>query len=148
VAVNPDFRDLFAALNAASARYLLVGGYALAVHAVPRFTKDLDIWVEPSHDNAARVMDALHAFGAPTEALDDGDLARPGIVFQMGVPPNRIDIVTSIDGVTFGEAWPDRLSTTYGGEQVAVLGRAHLIKNKRSTGRAQDALDADVLERR
>jgi hypothetical protein len=148
VAVNPDFKDLFAALNAASAKYLLVGGYALAVHAVPRFTKDLDVWVEPSSENAVKVMEALHVFGAPTKALEDGDLARPGIVFQMGVPPNRIDIVTSIDGVTFDEAWPDRLSTTYGGEAVPVIGRAHLIRNKRSTGRPQDALDADVLERR
>jgi hypothetical protein len=104
VAINPDFRDLFAALNDARARYLLVGGYALAVHAVPRFTKDLDVWVDASPDNALRVMAALRSFGAPLEALGDGDLARPGVVFQMGIPPNRIDLVTSIDGVKFENA--------------------------------------------
>jgi hypothetical protein len=146
VAINPDFRDLFAALNASGARYLLVGGYALAVHAVPRFTKDLDVWIDPSPENASRVMAALVQFGAPTQSLDEADLATPGIVFQMGIPPNRIDIVTSIDGVAFDDAWAARVSTTYGDQTVAAIGRAHLIANKRATGRAQDALDADLLE--
>jgi len=145
--INPDFRDLFAALNAAGARYLLVGGYALAVHAVPRFTKDLDVWVEPSSENATRVMTALRSFGAPIQALRPGDLARPGIVVQMGLPPNRIDIVTGIDGVEFDQAWAERVSTTYGDQDVSAIGRTHLIANKRATGRPQDALDADLLER-
>lgn len=145
--INPDFRDLFAALNDAGARYLLVGGYALAVHAVPRFTKDLDVWVEPSAANAARVMAALRAFGAPLDSLVEADLARPEVVFQMGVPPNRIDIVTGIDGVGFDEAWSGRVSTTYGNHAVPVIGRAQLVANKRATGRPQDQLDADLLER-
>jgi hypothetical protein len=147
VSINTDFRDLFAALNEADARYLLVGGYALAVHATPRFTKDLDVWVEPTAANAARAMAALRAFGAPTDSLSESDLATPEIVFQIGLPPNRIDILTSIDGVRFDEAWSEKVTTTYGDQPVPVIGRAHLIVNKRATGRPQDALDADLLER-
>ncbi|HSM92248.1 MAG TPA: nucleotidyl transferase AbiEii/AbiGii toxin family protein [Anaeromyxobacteraceae bacterium] len=145
--VNPDFRDLFAALNGARAEFLLVGGYALAVHALPRFTKDLDVWVNPTPENAARVLSALKAFGAPLGELTERDLSTPGIVFQMGLPPNRIDILTSIDGVTFGEAWPSRLATEYGGQPLPVIGRAHLVANKRASARPQDLVDADALER-
>ena len=144
--VNPDFRDLFAALNAAEARYLLVGGYAVAFHAQPRFTKDLDVWTEPTPENATRVLAALRAFGAPVGDLTAEDLARPGIVFQMGVPPNRIDIVTAIDGVSFAEAWPGRSATTYGDQPVPVIGKADLIRNKRASGRPQDLLDVASLE--
>src|SRR5439155_13804437 len=104
MAVNPDFRDLFAALNDAGARYLLVGGYAVAFHSQPRFTKDLDIWVEASVENASRVFAALKAFGAPLENLILTDLVQSELIFQIGVPPNRIDVLTSIDGVTFAEA--------------------------------------------
>ena len=147
MAINLDFRDLFAALNAASVRYLLVGGYALAVHTVPRFTKDLDVWVEATPDNAARVMSALRSFGAPLEAVTEADMARPGVVFQIGVAPNRIDLMTSIDAVTFDDAWPARTLTSYGDQAIAAISRAHLIANKRATGRPQDALDADMLER-
>ncbi len=146
MAVNPDFRDLFAALNAGDARYLLVGGYAVAFHAEPRFTKDLDVWVEPSPANAARVHDALQAFGAPLQELTQGDLARAGLVFQIGVPPNRIDIVTAIDGVEFAEAWSGRAEATYGDQAVPVIGRNELIRNKRASGRPQDLLDLEVLE--
>ena len=145
--VNSDFRDLFAALNAAGARYLLVGGYAVAFHAEPRFTKDLDVWTEPEPENARRVLDALRAFGAPLQELSAGDLARPGIVFQIGVPPNRIDVVTSIDGVTFDAAWPDRVETSYGDQPMFVIGRACLIRNKRAAGRPQDLIDVVALER-
>src|SRR6266508_3067940 len=106
--VNPDFRDLFAALNAAGAEYLLVGGYALAVHAAPRFTKDLDVWVNPTPENAARVHEALRWFGAPLGELRVEDLSTSGIVFQLGVPPNRIDVLTAIDGVSFPDACLER----------------------------------------
>jgi hypothetical protein len=145
--VNPDFRDLFAALNVAGAEYLLVGGYALAVHAAPRFTKDLDVWVNPTRENAPRVLAALKTFGAPLGELTEADLAGQGIVFQMGLPPNRIDLLTSIDGVAFAEAWPARLTTEYGGEPLPVIGRAQLIANKRASGRPQDLVDADAIER-
>jgi hypothetical protein len=146
VPVNPDFRDLFAALNAAGARYLLVGGYAVAFHAQPRFTKDLDVWTDSAPANADRVYDALRIFGAPLADLTPADLARAGTIFQIGVPPNRIDIVTSIDGVEFAAAWPDRATTTYGEAPVLVIGRRHLIENKRASGRPQDLLDLEILE--
>ena len=147
MAINPDFRDLFAALNDAGARYLLVGGYALAVHSVPRFTKDLDVWTDPTPENAGRVLEALRHFGAPTTPLEEADLAQTGTVFQIGVAPNRIDIVTAIDGVVFADAWPARVKARYGDQSIGVIGRAHLIANKRATGRPQDLLDAEVLER-
>lgn len=145
--VNPDFRDLFAALNAAGASYLLVGGYAVAFHAEPRFTKDLDVWTDPDPANATRVLEALRRFGAPLHDLTVADLERAGTVFQIGVPPNRIDIVTAIDGVGFPEAWSGRAETTYGEQTVPVIGRRHLVQNKRASGRPQDLLDLEVLER-
>jgi hypothetical protein len=147
VPVNPDFRDLFAALNAAGARYLLVGGYAVAFHAEPRFTKDLDVWTDPDPANAIRVYGALRSFGAPLHELTATDLERSGTIFQVGVPPNRIDVVTAIDGVIFTEAWPDRTETNYGDQTVPVIGRRHLIQNKRASGRPQDLLDLEILER-
>jgi hypothetical protein len=146
VAINPDFKDLFAALNETGARYLLVGGYAVAFHAEPRFTKDLAVWTEPDQDNAARVLEALRRFGAPLHELTADDLARPNVVFQMGVAPNRIDIVTGIDGVAFSEAWPGRAETTYGDQRVPVIGRRHLVQNKRASARPQDLLDLAILE--
>ncbi len=145
---NPDFRDLFAAFNAAQVRYLLVGGYALAFHGRPRFTKDLDVWVEPQAENAARAYSALKTFGAPLNELRAGDLERPGLIFQIGVAPNRIDVLTAIDGVAFRDAWPDRQETRYSDQDVPVISRHHLILNKRATGRPQDLLDADELAKR
>jgi hypothetical protein len=143
---NPDFVDLFAELNAAGAEYLLVGGYALAVHDAPRFTADLDVWVRPSAENASRVHAALAQFGAPLGELTTSDLTTPGIVFQVGLRPNRIDVLTSIDGVAFEDAWPERVETTFGGQPVHVIGRRHLIANKRATGRERDRLDVETLE--
>ncbi|MDO8678704.1 MAG: hypothetical protein Q7R30_09100 [Acidobacteriota bacterium] len=145
--VNPDFSDLFSALNDAEARYLMVGGYAVSFHAEPRFTKDLDIWVDPAPPNAAAVSVALTTFGAPMSAVGIGDLSKPGMVIQIGIPPNRIDIVTSIDGVEFDEAWSARVDTAYGTVPIHVIGRAHLILNKRACGRPQDLVDADRLAR-
>ncbi|MBI3797179.1 MAG: hypothetical protein HY268_09475 [Deltaproteobacteria bacterium] len=146
MAVNPDFRDLFAALNDAGAKYLLVGGYAVAFHSQPRFTKDLDIWVEASVENAARVFAALKTFGAPLKNLTPVDLVQLEMIFQIGVAPNRIDVLTSIDGVTFSEAWDAREKTSYGDQTVPVIGRAQLIQNKRASGRPQDLLDLRSLK--
>ena len=145
MSVNPDFRDLFAALNAAHAEFLIIGGYALAVHGTPRFTQDLDVWVKANPENANKVWTALDAFGAPFLDLTLEDLATPGIVFQMGLPPNRIAIITSIDGVEFQEAWERRLPSAYGDQPVMVIGVDDLIRNKEATGRPQDRLDAQVL---
>jgi hypothetical protein len=147
MALNPDFRDLFAAFNAAQVRYLLVGGYALAFHGRPRFTKDLDVWLEPETGNAKRAHAALEAFGAPLQELSVADLGQPGLIFQIGVAPNRIDILTAIDGVTFADAWSARQATQYSDQVVQVISLQHLIQNKRATGRPQDLLDASELEK-
>ena len=147
MAVNPDFRDLFSALNAAGARYLVVGGYAVAFHAEPRYTKDLDVWVEASPENAAKVYAALREFGAPLADVSPLDFAQTGLVFQMGVAPNRIDIVTSIDGVGFPEAWDGRVRSAYGGVEMAVISREELLRNKRAMARPQDLLDVETIER-
>jgi hypothetical protein len=147
MSANPDFRDLFAAFNAARVKYLLVGGYALAFHGRPRFTKDLDVWLAADARNAERAYAALDAFGAPMDQISVDDLARPGLIFQIGVAPNRIDVLTSIDGVTFDDAWSERQDTRYSDQPVPVISRKHLIANKRSSGRPQDLLDADELEK-
>ena len=143
---NSDFRDLFAALNAADAEYLVVGALALAAHGHIRATKDLDVWVRASPGNAERVRRALSAFGAPLQDLTVDDLASPNIIFQIGVAPVRVDIITSIDGVEFDEAWSEKLASEYAGETVHVLSRRHLIQNKKASGRLQDLADVEALE--
>jgi len=134
-------------LNAAEVRYLLVGGYAVAFHARPRYTKDLDVWVERTPANAHRAWQALAAFGAPLQELRPDDLTRPEMVFQIGLPPNRIDILTELAGVSFEEAWERRVTTTYGDSAIQVLSRTDLIRNKRKVGRPQDLIDVEELER-
>jgi hypothetical protein len=145
--VNPDFRDLFAALNEAGANYLVVGAHAVAFYAEPRFTKDLDVWVEASPVNAPRIMAALLAFGAPLAAVSTADFQAPGAVLQIGVAPNRIDITTHIDGVAFEAAWPNRVATSFGDKSIWIIGRAELIQNKAAAARPQDLLDVSMLEK-
>jgi hypothetical protein len=145
--VNRDFRDLFAALNDAGVKYLVVGAHAVAFHSEPRFTKDLDIWVEATPENARRVMQALTVFGAPLEGVSAQDFATPAVTFQIGVAPNRIDVTTTIDGVSFEEAWPDRAISQYGDQPISLIGRRDLLANKRAAGRPQDLLDVALLER-
>ena len=145
MAINRDFRDLFAELNTVGARYLLVGGYAVAYHGQPRFTKDLDLWVDFTDENPVHVFDALARFGAPLAGLSAVDFAEPDVVFQIGVAPNRIDLVTSVDGVAFPEAWAARETTRYADQDVPVISRTHLIENKRAAGRPQDLIDVQRL---
>jgi len=145
--VNQDFRDVLRELRAAEARFLIVGAFAVSYHSEPRATGDLDILVEPTAENASRVYRALGAFGAPLTDLSQADLARPGLVFQMGLPPRRIDILTGITGVTFEEAWAERAQVTYGGVTVPVIGWRALIKNKLALGRPRDLEDVTVLRR-
>lgn len=144
--VNSDFSDLLSAFNAAGVDYLVVGAHALAAHGIVRATKDLDVWVGPSPANAERVIEALRAFGAPLRGISAEDFATSGTVYQMGIPPIRIDVLTEIDGVSFDSAWPRRVVTTYGGHPVAVLSRADLLQNKRAAGRPQDLADVAALE--
>lgn len=145
--VNTDFSDLLLAFNAAAVRYLIVGGLALAFHDRPRFTKDLDIWIEPTEENARAAHSALAAFGAPLDKLKVADLAAEDVVFQIGVTQLRIDIMTSISGVQFLDAWASRAEGKYGDIDVSIIGRDALIANKRAAGRTQDRADIEALER-
>jgi len=140
-----DFVEMLSVLNAAGAEYLVVGAHALAAHGVPRATGDLDIWVRATPDNARRVIGALREFGAPLFDLSVEDLSRPETVFQIGVVPVRIDLLTSISGVGFEEAWARRLPGTIEGVAFGVIGREDLLRNKRVTGRPRDLLDAETL---
>lgn len=144
--LNPDYRDILSAFADANVEYLLVGAYALAAHGQPRATGDIDLWVRPSSENAHRVVNALLAFGAPTSEIRRDDFETPDIVFQMGVSPRRIDILTSIDGVEFESAWTDRMEIVLENGVVPVISRAHFIQNKRAIGRAQDIADIERLE--
>ncbi len=144
--MHSDFRDLLLEFNAAGVEYLVVGAHALAAHGHVRATKDLDIWVRASNSNSKRVLGALRSFGAPLDGISESDFAEAGIVFQIGVAPVRIDVLTEIDGVEFGDAWRERLVADLTGLQVPVLSRRHLIVNKRCAGRLQDLADVERLE--
>lgn len=146
--MNDDWFDLLQALVAAEARFLVVGAHAMAVHGVPRGTQDLDVWVDPSPSNAERVWQALTSFGAPLTALGitRQDFAQPGAVIQIGVPPNRIDMLTAISGVPeFALAWRDRQIHVVRGCRVPFLGRDALVVNKRASGRRKDLADLEAL---
>ena len=147
--VNRDFSDLLAAFAAHDVRYLVVGAYAVTFHSRPRFTKDLDVWVESTPQNAERVVRALAAFGAPLQqhGVQVADFARAGVVYQMGVPPNRIDVLTSVEGLDFAACWLRRATSKYGDVAVAYVGKDDLIVNKRAVGRPQDLEDVKALER-
>ncbi len=146
MATNPDFNDLLSALSAEGAEFLIVGAHAVMFYTTPRYTKDLDVWVRPEPDNAERVYRALRAFGAPLSDLTAADLATPGTIFQIGVAPNRIDVLTSIDAVLFEDAWQRRTASTYGGVPISLLSVEDLLTNKRAVGRKQDLLDVERLE--
>ena len=143
--MNQDFLDLLRAFIDRNVRFLIVGAYALAVHGRPRATGDLDVWVDATPENAARIISALEQFGAPLGELIVDDFSRPGIVFQMGLPPVRIDVLTELSGLTFEEAWPGRIAASFGPLTVDVLGREAFIKNKRATGRPRDLGDVEAL---
>lgn len=147
MALPRDFTDLLRAFGAAEVHYLLVGGYAVSFHAVPRFTKDIDLWIDPSEDNLERAVAALAHFGAPTSAVDALRSSTGLDVVWMGRPPMRIDLMKEIPGVVFEEAWPRRVSTSWDGVSVTIIGREDLIRAKRASGRELDLIDATTLER-
>jgi len=142
-----DFAEFLACLRRHEVRALVVGAHALAVHAKPRFTKDLDVFIDASLENATRLVAALDDFGFGTLGITAEEMSRPGEVVQLGFPPNRIDVMTRIDGVTFEEAWPHRVEATYAGEPAFFIGREDLIRNKEACARPQDLADADLLRR-
>ncbi len=143
--MNRDFADMLAALSAAGVEFLIVGAYALAAHGLPRATGDIDIWVRPTKENAERVMEGLRAFFAPFCYFRLVDLLRKYTVFQLGVAPARIDIMTGISGVDFDAAWPRRVDLRIGEQMVPVIGLEDLIRNKEATGRLKDQADAAWL---
>lgn len=143
--MNQDFLDLLRAFIDGNVRFLVVGAYALGVHGRPRATADLDVWVDPTPANAVNIVRALEAFGAPLEQVTADDFSRPGIVFQMGLAPCRIDVLTELTGLTFAEAWPSRIEARFDALTVDVIGREAFIRNKRATGRARDLGDIEAL---
>jgi len=145
--LSSDFRDLLHAFSAARVRFLVVGGYAVIHHTEPRFTKDLDVWIHPTAANAARVMKALRAFGAPIDSLSSKDFEEPNIIYQIGVAPVRVDILTSIKGLDFDAAFRRSVVTEYAGVPTRVLSLLDILAAKRAAGRPQDLLDAEKLDR-
>lgn len=148
--LNPDFADMLHALVESNVEFVVVGAHAMAMHGMPRATGDLDIFVRPSPENAARVLDALRAFGAPLDAhgVTLHDLTTPGTVYQLGLPPRRIDLLTEISGLSFREAWASRVVVDLDSLRIGFLGRDALIRNKRATGRDKDLVDLRILEHR
>jgi hypothetical protein len=144
--MDQDYLELLRDLSAAEARFLVVGAFAMAIHARPRTTGDIDLWVEATSENAARVYRALRAFGAPLSDLREADLTQPGIVYQIGIVPHRIDILTSLTGLTFAEAWESRVPGKLGDHACDFIGREALIRNKRAVGRPRDLADIAELE--
>ncbi len=149
IELNDDFRDLLIALHDAGARFVVVGGYAVAFHGHPRATKDLDVLVLAEPENAARVYAALAAFGTPLDAFDvrSEDLATYDGVLQLGVPPRRIAILNRADGISFEEAVAEAQTFELEGRAIPVIGREALLKNKQAAGREQALADIKALQR-
>ena len=144
--IQEDFRDLLALLNEHDVDFMIVGGYALAFHGAPRFTGDIDIYVRPDRDNAERILAALAEFGFGSLDLAIEDFQNPNKVIQLGVPPVRVDIITSITGVTWNEASSNKSPGVYGDKSVFYLGKKQFLANKRATGRKKDLADIEALE--
>jgi len=144
--LNSDYKDMLQVLLDSGVKFLLVGAYAMGAHGFPRATGDIDIWVEPSAENSPRVYRAMAAFGAPLHGIDETTFSTPRVVFQIGVAPRRVDIITTISGVGFEEAYEHCQLVEIEGMRIPVLSLDDLIRNKRATGRDKDRLDADRLE--
>ncbi|CAN5779391.1 nucleotidyl transferase AbiEii/AbiGii toxin family protein [soil metagenome] len=143
--LDRDFREFVGSFIGHEVRFLLIGGYALAAHGLPRATGDLDTWVWLDRDNASKIIAALDEFGFGSLGLSVDDFVEPEIVVQLGYPPHRIDIITSIDGVDFDDAWERRMMVNVGGVEVPIIGREELILNKIAAGRPQDLADVARL---
>jgi hypothetical protein len=143
--MNSDFKDLLRLFNDRSVKYLVIGGYAVIKYTQPRYTGDLDIWIEASESNSLRVFDALSEFGAPLSTLNPADFAVPGFFFQMGIPPSRIDILMSVSGVEFPEAWSRKVCSKTGDDVFFFISKADLVLTKRAAGRPKDLADLESL---
>ncbi len=145
--VNSDFSDLLRIFNDNNVRYLVIGGYAVVQYAEPRYTKDLDIWISADTANAISVYKSLKEFGAPLAELSEKDFSEEGYFYQMGVPPVRVDILMGIPGVNFESAWEKKVDVNFDELLVSFISREDLIRAKRASGRPQDLMDADALEK-
>lgn len=144
--LSKDFKEFVWSLKDHDAEYMIVGGYAVGVHGYPRYTGDLDIWLNPSAENAARVLLALEAFGFGSFGLSIADLTKEGNVIQFGQPPLRIDLLTSIDGVSFSSCYANRKEVSFDGLRMNFIGYHDLVKNKLSTGRHRDLDDVENMK--
>jgi hypothetical protein len=144
--MNRDFAEMLKALAAESVEFLVVGAYAVAGHGIPRATGDIDLWVRSTPANAARLWRALEQFGAPRSRVSPESFTQPDVVYQIGLPPNRIDFLTTIDGVAFDDAWAEKVPCVVSGIAFNILSLRHLVENKRATGRPQDLADVARLQ--
>ncbi len=143
--LSNDFKEFVALLNKHDVQYLIVGGYAVAIHGYPRYTKDLDIWIALSPENADKILKALDDFGFGELNLTAEDFTEPDQIIQLGFPPNRIDIITSLTGVDFLSCYDTKLVVNLGGIDILIIDRVNLKKNKLATGRPQDLADAENI---
>ena len=146
--IQPDFRELLTLFNAHDVEFIIVGGYALAFHGAPRFTGDLDVLVNSTTANARRILDALDEFGFQSMGLSTGDFEKPDMVVQLGVPPVRIDLITSLTGVSSEEAFSSKVKGEFGDIHLHYIGREQFIANKRAVGRKRDLADLEALGER
>ena len=146
--LNEDYKEMLESLLGEKVKFILVGAYALAAHGFPRATGDMDIWVKPNGENSKKVYKALAKFGAPINEIRENEFSQPGLIFQIGVVPRRIDIITKISGVEFDEADADKIVVNIENLNIPVLSIDLLIKNKMATGREKDLLDAKLLMKR
>ncbi|MBX7148988.1 nucleotidyltransferase [bacterium] len=143
-----DFEELLSLFGKHNVTYCIVGAFAVAFHAIPRYTKDIDLFVEASTQNGDRIIKALKEFGFTPKNLSANDFATPGLILQMGYEPVRIDLLTKIDGCTFPTVWKNRKKGKYGKVPVHFIGLADLIKNKKASGRMQDKADLELLQKK
>ncbi len=146
--ISSDYKDLLKSLNAAGVRYLIVGGYAVMIYTEPSYTKDLDIWIDRGQENAGALFRVLAEFGAPLKGIKPDDFTEPEIFYQMGVEPVRVDVLTSIPGVQFADAWERRVAVDFDGETVFIIGRDDLMRSKDLTGRKRDTLHSQRLRKK
>ena len=144
--LHPEFKEFAVSLNENEVRYMVVGGYAVAFHGHPRYTKDLDVWVEREPGNVARLLSALREFGFGSLGLSAEDFLEPDQIIQLGFPPNRIDLLTDLEGVDFGQAYAGIVAANVEGIPVYFIGLEDLKRNKRAVGRHQDLADLERLE--
>jgi len=144
--ISKDFREFLKLLNKNNVKYLIVGGYALAFHGHPRYTKDIDIWVLVNHDNAENIIKALSDFGFSALKLKKDDFLNPGYVIQLGYPPHRIDILTSVTGLNFEDCYLTKIEVDIDGLKVSFIDLKNFKRNKKAVGRFQDLADLENLE--